>query len=83
MQKNWYPLLISSNQTTYIKNCRISESGRLISDVSEICNILDIPGYLFTIDIEKLFDSLDHDFLLCVLKKMVLVKILFIGSKYY
>ena len=64
----------------YIKNCHIHESSRLISDVSEICNILDIPGYLFTIDIEKLFDSLDHNFLLCVLKKLVLVKILFIGS---
>ena len=33
-----------------------------------MCDILDIPGYLFTMDIEA-FDSLDHDFL-SVLKKL-------------
>ena len=37
--------LISSNQTTYVKNQCISESGRLIPDVIEICDILDIPSY--------------------------------------
>ena len=45
--------LISSNQTAYVKNQCISESGRLISDVTEMCDILDIPGYLVTMDIEK------------------------------
>ena len=34
-----------------------------------MCDILDIPGYLVTIDIEKGFDSLDHDFLLFTFKK--------------
>ena len=34
-----------------------------------MCDILDIPGYLVTMDIEKAFDSLNHDFLLSVLKK--------------
>ena len=34
-----------------------------------MCDILGIPGYLVTTDIEKAFDSLDHDFLLIVLKK--------------
>ena len=34
-----------------------------------MCNILDIPGYLVTMGIEKAFDSLDYDFLLLVLKK--------------
>ena len=32
-------------------------------------DILDIPGYLVTMVIEKAFDSLDHDFLLSILKK--------------
>ena len=67
--KHVLPELISSNQTAYVKNRCISESGRLISDVIEMCDILDIPGYLVTMDIEKAFDSLNHDFLLSVLKK--------------
>ena len=67
--KHVLPKLISSNQRPYVKNQCISETGRLISDVIEICDILDIPGNLVTMDIEKAFDSLDHDFLLSVLKK--------------
>ena len=67
--KNVPPEIIFSNQTAHVKNRFISESGRLISDVIEMCDILDIPGYLVTMDIEKAFDSLDHDFLLFVLKK--------------
>ena len=35
-----------------------------------MCNIIDIPGYLNAMDIEKEFDSLDRDFLLRVLKKV-------------
>ena len=62
------PELTSSNQTTYVKNRCVSESGRLISDVTEMYDILDIHCYLVTMDIEKAFDSLDHDFLLRVLK---------------
>ena len=34
-----------------------------------MCDILDIPGYLVTMDIERAFDSLDQDFLLFALKK--------------
>ena len=67
--KSALPELISSNQTAYVKNRCISESGRLISDVIEMCDILDISGHLVTMDIEKAFDSLDHDFLLFVFKK--------------
>ena len=61
--KHVLPELISSNQAASVKNWCISESGRLISEVIEMCDILDIPGYLFTMDIEKAFDSLNHDFL--------------------
>ena len=67
--KNVLSELISSNQTAYVKNRCISESGRLISDVIKMCDMLDIPGYLVTMDFEKAFDSLDHDFLLFALKK--------------
>ena len=49
------------------KRC-ISESGRLISDIMEICDKENMPGYLVT-ELEKVFNSLDHDFLLCASKK--------------
>ena len=62
--------LISSNQTAYVKNRRISESGRLISDAIEMCDILDIPGDLIAMDIKKAFNSLDHNFLLSAFKNI-------------
>ena len=35
-----------------------------------MCHILDISGYLVTTNIEKAFDSLDHDFVLFVFKEI-------------
>ena len=67
--KNVMPSIISSNQTAYVKNRFIGENGRLISDIIEICDSLQIEGYLVTVDIEKAFDSLNHTFLLATLKK--------------
>ena len=61
--------LISSNQTAYVKNRFISESGRLISDILEIAKALALEGFLVTIDIEKAFDSVNHCFLLQILRK--------------
>ena len=61
------PYNISSNQTAYVEKRCISESGRLISDIMEICDKENIPGYLVT-ELEKVFNSLDHDFLLCASK---------------
>ena len=34
-----------------------------------MCDVLDILGYLVTMDIKKAFYSLDHAFLLSVLRK--------------
>ena len=72
--KNVLLELISSNQTAFVKNRCTSESRRLISDVTEMCDRLDIPGYLVTMNIEKVFYSLDHDFLLSVFKKIGFVE---------
>ena len=61
--------LISSQQTAYVKKRFIGESGRLFSDIIEINGWFNITGFLVTMDIEKTFDSLDHIFLISVLKR--------------
>ena len=47
------PDLISSQQTTYVKNRHIDERGRLISDVIEIAKIKKLEGFLVAMDIEN------------------------------
>ena len=39
------PSIISSNQIVYAEKWCISESGRLISDIIELCGNKDIPGF--------------------------------------
>ena len=60
--------LISAQQTVYVQNRNIGESGRLISDIIEIVNIGQMEGFLVTMDVGKAFDSLDQKFLISVLK---------------
>ena len=67
--KNVISSIVNENQVAYVNNRFISESGRLISDVPEITNSLNIKGLLMTVDTEKVFDSINHSFLICVLKK--------------
>ena len=55
--------------TAYVQNKCIGKAGRLISDILNISDKLSIDGYLVTADIEKTFDSLDHESLLVVLKR--------------
>ena len=66
--KNVLPTLVTSDQTAYVPGRFIGESCRLISDVIEIADKLNIEGWLVTMDIQKAFDSVDHDFLFCVLE---------------
>ena len=74
--------IMNENQVAYANNGFISESGRLISDVLEITNSLDVEGLLMTVDIKKAFDSINHSFLMYVLKKnLILVTILKNGYK--
>ena len=53
----------------YVKNRIIGESGRLISDVTEIAKPKKLDCFLVAMDIEKAFDSLDHNFLILTLEK--------------
>ena len=61
--------LISENQIAYLSNRFISEGCKLISDIVEIIDLLQIEGILLTIDTEKAFDSVDHLFLVSALEK--------------
>ena len=63
------PLLISHKQTVYVKDRFIFETGRLVSDILEVSDVLNIDRFLVAMDIEKTFDSLNHSFLYAVLKK--------------
>ena len=54
------PKLISFQQTAYVKNKFIGEGGRLISDILEVSESLNLKFYFITVDIEKAFDSLSH-----------------------
>ena len=73
--KNVLPDIISENQTAYINNRFISEGGRLINDLLEVCDTFNKKGYLVTIDIEKAFDSVNHVFLIAILEKFGFGKI--------
>ena len=55
--------LTSSQTTAHGKNKHIGESGRIISDI-----ILP-EDFLTTMDTEKAFDSLNHNFLISALEK--------------
>ena len=68
--KQVLPFLISHDQTAYVANRFLGESVRLISDILEITEKLNIEGFLLTMDIEKAFDSVDHPFLFAVLEQM-------------
>ena len=46
----------------------MSKSGRLTSDLLDVTEKFKTKGYLVAIDIEKVFDSLDHSFLLNIRK---------------
>ena len=49
--KKVLPSLISPQQTAYVENRFIGESGRLIADIIEITDILNKEGFLVTMDI--------------------------------
>ena len=67
--KKVLPNRISAQQTTYVAQRCINESGRLISDLLSVTKKMKVKGYLVTIDTEKAFDSLDHTYLISALEK--------------
>ena len=67
--KEVLPKIIKNDQTAYVANRFLGESVRLISDVLNIAKTLNIDGYLMTVDIQKAFDSVDHNFMYACLKR--------------
>ena len=60
--------LIKADQTAYVKDRYIGESVRLMNDMLESADKNNIETILFSADFEKAFDSIDHTFILAVLK---------------
>lgn len=58
-----------------MKKLCLSESGRLIPNIMEICYGENITGYLVTVDLQIIerFASLDLEFLIRAFKNMVLL----------
>ena len=62
------PFLINPGQTAYVNGRFLGESGRLIADIIETCDLEELEGYLVAIDSEKASDSLNHNFLITALE---------------
>ena len=59
--------IIHEDQTGFMKGRNIGSNIRTIIDVIEYCDANQIPESIILLDIEKAFDSVDHDFLFQVL----------------
>ena len=60
--------MVTSDQTAYIPGRFIGESVRLISDILEYTDAAQLEGYIFAADMEKAFDSVDHNFIIAALE---------------
>ena len=61
--------LIHPDQSGFLKGRHIGNNIRLIIDVIEFTEFNDIPGAILLLDIQKAFDSVNHSFMLKVLKR--------------
>ena len=61
------PSIISNDQTAYVPGRFIDESVRLVSDIIELTDVLQIKGYIVTVDIQKAL--ITTIFLLATFKK--------------
>ena len=66
---NEFSLVDICDQTAYVPGRYIRDSVRLISDILEFTEIHNIPGYMITADIEKAFDSIEHNFITATLQE--------------
>ena len=67
--KTVIPNIINCDQTAYVKNRFIGESIRLINDLLYHTEQENLDGILFAADMEKAFDSSEHNFIYANLEK--------------
>ena len=60
--------IIHNDQTGFMKGRNIGCNIRSVIDLIDYCDTNDIPGSIVLLDIEKAFDSVEHDYLFEVLK---------------
>ena len=61
MYKKCWTCIVSKIQTAYANKRFIGEAERLINDLLEICDRFSKGCLLVTNDVEKAFDSVDHN----------------------
>ena len=78
---------VHPDQTAYMKDSYIGKSIRIVDDIPEYRECNEVPGIPFSADFGKVFDSMDHAFIL-VLEKFGFgpvfnnsVKTLFTGAE--
>ena len=64
------PYLIGPSQTAFVNSRFLGESGRVIADIIETCDLEQLEGYLPAIDFEKAFEFLNHNFLVTDLEHL-------------
>ena len=67
--KRFMHTLIHPDQSGFLKGRNISHNIRLILDIIEYTQTNEVPGAIILLDIEKAFDSVDHNFLFQTLKQ--------------
>ena len=60
--------IIHNDQTGFLKGRNIGCNVRSIIDLVDYCDANNLPGSIVLLDIEKAFDSVEHDYLFEVLK---------------
>ena len=62
--------VIHYDQTAYVKGRYFGESLRLIDDLLASAESENLDGILSADDIEKAFDSVEHNFIFCITEKV-------------
>ena len=62
------PDIIHYNQNAFVQGRSIFDAIRTIDDIMEYTKIMKLSGFLITIDFEKVFDSVNHSFLIKTLE---------------